>query len=224
MNYVKQILALLEKDIIAEIRTKEVFISMFTFVLLVMIIFNFAFRESIDQKLISGVLWIAFLFASVLGLNRTFVHEKDEGCLAGLMAAPIDRTVIYFGKVVGNFIFITIVEVFTLPLFAAFSIDVDLFSRFGWLMLIIFLGNLGISAVGTILSAISINTKARELMLPLIFFPVIIPVLIGAVEGASVIITGSPLKDLNQWLQLLVLYDIIFLLVSYMLFEYAIEE
>lgn len=220
----RQILTLVEKDIVAEVRTKEIFTAMVTFVLLVIVIFNFAFQEAIGPNLVGGVLWVAFLFASILGLNRTFVHEKDEGCLAGLMAAPVDRTVIYFGKVIGNLIFLTIVEVITLPLFATISTEVDFFSRFGWLLLVLFLGSLGIAAVGTILSAITINTKARELMLPLLMFPLIIPVLIGAVQATTHIITGSPTNELYKWLQLLVFYDIIFLLASFLTFEYAIEE
>jgi heme exporter protein B len=224
MKSLKHVFALVEKDILAEIRTKEVFIAMFTFVLLVIIFFTYAFRQEIGQTLVAGILWMTFLFASVLGLNRTFVHEKDEGCLAGLMAAPIDRSAIYFGKVIGNFVFITLVELLTLPMFAAFSTEVDLFSRFGWLLLLLLLGNLGIATIGTIASAISINTKARELLLPLLVFPLILPVLIGAVEGTTVVISASPLKEMWNWLQLLVLYDIIFLLACFVLFEFAIEE
>jgi heme exporter protein B len=228
MDYLKKVFALVEKDVIAELRTKELFTSMLVFVLLTLVIFNFAFGQDFEAnmiKLASGILWVAFLFAAVLGLNRSFVHEKDENCLDGLMLCPVDRPAIYVAKVIGNLIFISIVELITIPIFVLFFIKDATKINFLFFALIIILSNLGIAAIGTLLSAISINTRARDLMMPILFFPVIVPVLIAAVKSTSIILLSSnPIADVYAWLQLLLVYDMIFLLISYITFEYILEE
>lgn len=228
MDYLKKVFAIVEKDIISELRTKELFTSMLVFVLLTLVIFNFAFGQDFQAdmtKLASGILWVAFLFAAILGLNRSFVHEKDEGCIDGLMLAPVDRSAIYIAKVVGNLIFISLVELITIPIFILFFIKDASRINFLFFVLIVILSNLGIAAIGTLLSAISINTRARDLMMPILFFPVIVPVLIAAVKSSSIILTASnPAADVYTWLQLLVVYDMIFLLLSYITFEYILEE
>jgi len=228
MDYLKKVFAIVEKDIISELRTKELFTSMLVFVLLTLVVFNFAFGQDTQANMVdlaSGILWVAFLFASILGLNRSFVHEKDEGCMDGLMLCPVDRSAIYIAKVIGNLIFISLVELITVPIFVLFFIKDASGVNFFFFALIIFLSNLGISAIGTLLSAISINTRARDLMMPILFFPVIVPVLISAVKSSSVILIASnPITDLYAWLQVLVVYDMIFLLISYLTFEYILEE
>jgi len=228
MDYLKKMLAIVEKDIIAELRTKELFTSMLVFVLLTLVIFNFAFGQDVQSDMVnlaSGILWVAFLFAAVLGLNRSFVHEKDEGCLDGLMLSPVDRSAIYIAKVIGNLIFISIVELITVPIFILFFIKDASHINFLFFALTVVFSNLGIAAIGTLLSAISINTRARDLMMPILFFPVIVPVLIAAVKSTSIILTASsPITDIYAWLRLLLVYDMIFLLISYMTFEYILEE
>lgn len=228
MDYLKKMLAIVEKDIIAELRTKELFTSMLVFVLLTLVIFNFAFGQDVQSEMVnlaSGILWVAFLFAAVLGLNRSFVHEKDGGCLDGLMLSPVDRSAIYVAKVIGNLIFISIVELITVPIFILFFIKDASHINFPLFALTVILSNLGIAAIGTLLSAISINTRARDLMMPILFFPVIVPVLIAAVRSTSIILTASsPITDIYAWLQLLLVYDMIFLLISHMTFEYILEE
>lgn len=228
MDYLRKMLAIVEKDIISELRTKELFTSMLVFVLLTLVIFNFAFGQDAQAGMIniaSGILWVAFLFAAILGLNRSFVHEKDEGCMDGLMLSPVDRSAIYVAKVIGNLIFISIVELITIPIFILFFISDASKINFLFLILIIILSNLGIAAIGTLLAAISINTRARDLMMPILFFPVIVPVLIAAVKSTStILLASSPITDLYAWLQLLLVYDMIFLLISYITFEYILEE
>jgi heme exporter protein B len=228
MDYLRKMLAIVEKDIISELRTKELFTSMLVFVLLTMVIFNFAFGQDAQGDVLdlaSGILWVAFLFAAILGLNRSFVHEKDEGCMDGLLLSPVDRSAIYVAKVIGNLIFISIVELITIPVFVLFFIKDATKINFALFVLIIILANLGIASIGTLLSAISINTRARDLMMPILFFPVIVPVLIAAVKSTATIlgVSGTP-SDIYAWLQLLLVYDMIFLLVSYMTFEYILEE
>ncbi len=228
MDYLKKMMAIVEKDIIAELRTKELFTSMLVFVLLTLVIFNFAFGLDIQSDMVnlaSGILWVAFLFAAVLGLNRSFVHEKDGDCLDGIMLSPVDRSAIYIAKVIGNLIFISIVELITVPIFVLFFIQDASEINFLYLVLTVVFSNLGIAAIGTLLSAISINTRARDLMMPILFFPVIVPVLIAAVKSTSIaLIASSPITDIYAWLQLLLVYDMIFLLISYMTFEYILEE
>ena len=191
-------------------------------------IFNFAFGLDIQSDMVnlaSGILWVAFLFAAVLGLNRSFVHEKDGDCLDGIMLSPVDRSAIYIAKVIGNLVFISIVELITVPIFVLFFIQDASEINFLYLVLTVVFSNLGIAAIGTLLSAISINTRARDLMMPILFFPVIVPVLIAAVKSTSIaLIASSPITDIYAWLQLLLVYDMIFLLISYMTFEYILEE
>ncbi len=227
MVFLKQVMAILRKDIIMELRTKEMIISMFLFVMLTMVIFNYAFgAETTDLTAFGGgLLWLAFLFASMLGLNRSFVHEKDEGCLEGLLLSPADRPVIYFGKMLGNLIFLSLVEVVTIPVFSVFFIKTSYLDRVGLFIAAIFLSNIGIASVGTLLSTISINTKTRDLMLPILFLPIIIPVLIAAVSSTGLIMAGAKKIDLAiSSLKFLGVYDIIFLLISYGLYDFVIGE
>lgn len=227
MTFFKQVVAILRKDIIMELRTKEMITSMFLFVMLTMVIFNYAFRaETTDLTAFGGgLLWLAFLFTSMLGLNRSFVHEKDEGCLDGLLLSPADRPVIYLGKMLGNLIFLSLVEIVTIPIFSIFFIKTNYMDRIGLFIVAIILSNLGIAAVGTLLSTISINTKTRDLMLPILFLPIIIPVLIAAVSSTGLIMAGVKKIDLViSSLKFLGVYDIIFLLISYGLYDFVIGE
>jgi len=205
-----------------ELRTKELFNSMFLFALLALIIFNFAFAGSMPKSVLAGALWVAFLFASVLGLNRSFVKEQDKGCLEGLLLAPADRSAIYFGKFLGNLVFLLFVEAVSLPLVTVFFNRTEIVHHPLELAGILVLGSVAISSVGTILSAITANTKTRELLLPILLFPLMIPVIIGAVEITAYIF--EPKGTIDQWLRLLVVYDIIFVLVPYVLFDYVVEE
>ncbi|MDP3013877.1 MAG: heme exporter protein CcmB, partial [Candidatus Subteraquimicrobiales bacterium] len=172
MRFFKSIMVLVQKDLALELRTKEMFNSMIIFVLLSLVIFNFAFGEAIEtsDEFLGGILWVSFLFAAVLGLNRVFVHEKDEACLDGLMLVPTERSFIYFGKAIATFLFLSVVEIVALPIFSILF-GVNLLLNPFLLLLVLLLSNIGIAAVGTLLSAISINTKARDLMLPILFFP-----------------------------------------------------
>jgi len=219
----RKILTIVHKDIIAELRTKEMFSSMFVFALLVIVIFNFAFELRIAnvKQVAPGVLWVAFTFAGMLGLNRSFILEKDKGCLEGLLLAPVDRSAIYFGKMLGNLIFMSVVEAIVLPIFWVLF-NPPLFSPA--LILIIVLGTLGFAGVGTLFSAIAVHTRAREVMLPILLFPIVVPLMIAAVKITGGLLDGQPLSEMRNWLNLLVGFDVIFLTVSYMTFDYVVEE
>lgn len=222
VGFLRQVFYIIAKDFRAEVRTKELFNSMFLFALLALVIFNFSFAGKMPVRILSGAMWVSFLFASVLGLNRSFVKEHEKGSIEGLLVIPCDRSVIYFGKLLGNLLFIFLVEVVSLPLISIFFSRSEIFQKPLQLAGILVLGSLAISSVGTILSAITVNTRTRELLLPILLFPLVLPVLIGAVEVTAYIF--QPDGSINQWLRLITIYDIIFLLVPYLLFDYVVEE
>ena len=225
MSYLSKILAIVWKDIVAELRTKEMFSAMFVFSVLVIVIFNFAFDLRVSgervREVAPGALWVAFAFSGILGLNRAFVMEKDRGCLEGLLLAPVDHTAIYFGKMASTILFMLIVEAFMLPVFTAFF-GVNLFDL--RLVLVIILGTVGFAGVGTILSAMTAQTRAREVLLPILLLPVAAPVLIAAVKATSGILDGLAMAEIGRWLQLLVAFAIIFPAAAFMTFDFVVKE
>jgi heme exporter protein B len=225
MGYVRKILAIVRKDIAAELRTKEMFSTMFVFAVLVIVVFNFAFDLRVSgervRQVAPGALWVAFAFAGILGLNRTFVLEKDRGCLEGLLLAPVDHTAIYFGKMISTVLFMLVVEALMLPVFTAFF-GVNLFDL--RLLLFVLLGTLGFASVGTILSAMTAQPRAREVLLPILLLPVAAPVLIAAVKATAGILDGLTMGEMARWWQLLVAFDIIFPAVAFMTFDYVVKE
>jgi heme exporter protein B len=225
MGYLRKVLAIIWKDIVAELRTKEMFSAMFVFAVLVIVVFNFAFDLRVTgervRQVAPGALWVAFAFAGVLGLNRAFVMEKDRGCLEGLLLAPVDHTAIYFGKMISTVLFMLVVEALMLPVFTAFF-GVNLLDL--RLVLIILMGTVGFAAVGTILSAMTAQTRAREVLLPILLLPVVAPVLIAAVKATAGVLDGLAMGDIARWLQLLLAFDIIFPAVAFMTFDYVVKE
>jgi heme exporter protein B len=220
-----KIRAIFWKDILWEIRTKEMIISMLVFSLMVTVIFNFAFPPGSEfiQQAAPGMLWMTFIFASILGMNRSFVYEVDKGCLQGVMLAPIDRNIIYISKFLVNLIFIGLVELIVLPIFSIFF-DLNMMGSLFKLFTVIILSTIGIAAIGTLFSAISVNTKTREVMLPILHFPVSIPVIIAAVQSTTAIFEGRDWSVIWGWLKILIAFDIIFIVVALLTFEYVIEE
>ncbi|MFQ6112074.1 MAG: heme exporter protein CcmB [Nitrospinota bacterium] len=218
-------LAIIRKDLRAELRTKESVAAMLVFAILVLTIFNFALGQAGEDRatLASGVLWVSFIFAGVLGLNRSFTMEKEAEGIQGLRLSPVDPSAIYLGKMVGNLIFMLVVEAITIPIFSVlfnFSLGEALWP----LALVAFLSTLGFVAVGTLFAAMSVNTRTREVMLPLLLLPVALPVLIAAVSSTSLALKGSPLAEAVNWLKMLIAFDVIFVVVSTLVFEYVIEE
>jgi heme exporter protein B len=223
MNFWNAIGAIIWKDIRAELRTKDIFSSMFVFALLSVIVFNFAFELRVpDMKMVApGIVWVAITFAGTLGLNRAFVIEQDKGSLAGLLLAPVDRAAIYFGKMFGNLIFIFVVEIILLPLVMIFF-NLSLMT---WQhILVLFLGTYGFAAVGTVFSAMAVNTRAREVMLPILLFPVLLPVLVAGVKMTGALLDGESLSSIANWLQLVTIYDVGFTVVAYLTFGFVVEE
>ena len=225
MSYLRKVVAIVWKDIVAELRTKEMFSAMFVFAVLVIVVFNFAFDLRVSgervRQVAPGALWVAFSFAGILGLNRAFVMEKDRGCLEGLLLAPVDHTAIYFGKMFSTVLFMLVVEALMLPVFTAFF-GVNLFDL--RLILIVVLGTVGFAGVGTILSAMTAQTRSREVLLPILLLPVAAPVLIAAVKATAGILDGLTMSEIAIWWQLLLAFDIIFPAVAFMTFDFVVKE
>jgi heme exporter protein B len=221
--YLGKVSIILWKDLISELRTKQMLSSMLVFALLVTVIFSFAIEPaSVDMMALApGLLWVAFCFSGVLGLNRSFTLEKARDSLEGLMLTPVDWSGIYVAKMLGNFVFLSIVELIVLPLFwvlsnlTAFPLE---------LALIVPLGTLGFVAPGTLFAAMTVNTRAREVMLPMLLLPVSVPVIVAAVKSTAAVMAGGTLADTVNWLQLLVACDVVFIVISILVFEYVIED
>jgi heme exporter protein B len=222
-NYWKAIAAVTWKDLAAELRSRELLSAMLVFSLLVILIFNFALELDIKtrQSVTSGVLWTTFAFAGTLGLNRSMAIEKDRGCLDGLLLAPVDRSAIYFGKVISNLAFMLIVEAIVLPIYSVLY-NINLFQP--GLLLVILLGSIGYVAVGTLLSSMAVQTRTRDVLLPILLFPVVVPILIAAVKASGGYLTGAGMDEILPWLNLLIAYDVIFTAIAFMVFDYVVEE
>lgn len=223
MGFWKAVFAIAKKDILSELRSKEIISSVLLFAVLVLIIFNFAFNT--DQKTMTtiapGMLWIAFSFAGVLALNRSFIPEKEDNCMEGLMSCPVGREAIYLGKCIGSFVFMLIVEAVVLPV-CAMLFNVDVLKPM--IILITFLATIGFVSVGILFSALSVNTRAREMVLPILFLPIIVPLIISAVSASSFILQGGVLADYQNYLLIILGFDVIFVTVPYLIFRFVVEE
>jgi heme exporter protein B len=216
-------IAIIRKDLAAEWRSRELFTAMLVFALLVILIFNFALELDARARtsVTSGVLWVTFAFAGTLGLNRSMAIEKDRGCLDGLLLAPVDRAAIYFGKAIGNLIFMSIVELIVLPIYSLLY-NTNLFQP--GLLMVILLGSIGYVAVGTLLSTMAVQTRTRDILLPILLFPLVVPVLIAAVKASGGFLQGFTFSEVQNWINLLIVYDVIFIALAFMSFDYVVEE
>lgn len=230
VSYLSTIAAIVRKDVRSELRTKEMVASMFVFAVLVLLVFNFTLPLDSHNVLLMGpgILWVSFIFAGSLGLNRSFASERENRAIHGLMLATADRSALYFGKLASNIIFMLVAEIFILPLFMIFfnlNLAAELEpSGFATFLLVIFVGTLGYAAVGTTLAAIAANTTMREVMLPILLFPVAVPVVIGAAEATRLVIQPDPFSSPWGWIRLLAVFSIVFMVVSWLTFEYVLEE
>ena len=221
--FLKSVGAIIWKDVKTEWRTRENLSAMLVFSLLVILIFNFSLELDLQTRdsLAAGVLWATFIFAGTIGLNRSMAVEKDRGCLDGLLLAPVDRSAIFIGKAVGNLFFMLLVEAIVLPVYS-FLYGVQVFQP-GFLAVVL-LGSIGYVAVGTLLATMVVQTRTRDILLPILLFPLTLPVVIAAVKASQGFIQALPLEDFSSWINILVAYDMIFLAVAIMIFDYILEE
>lgn len=226
MRFWRPLAALVWKDLLLELRSRDIIVAALVFGLLVAVVFNFALRVNPQRaaELAPGVLWTAFAFAGVLAMSRAFVREREQGGLEGLLLAPVSRDAIFLAKTAVSFLFMLIIEAALLPVFAAL-LNFPAFSPL--LLLALLLATLGFATVGALFSAIAVQTRAREIMLPALFFPVILPVLIGAVEVSGAAFNGGgPAANggIIRWLLLLAVFDLIFLVICPWLFSIVVDE
>ena len=226
MPFWKTAAVILRKDLRVEFRTKEVFNSAAVFALLVIVTFSMAFEPSAEQtrEFSGGLLWVAFTFSAMLGLSRTFAREVPNDCLQGLRMAPVSAAAIYTGKLLSNILFLGLIEAILLPLFAVFY-NVRLWPVAPQLAVIVLLGSWGLAAVGTSFAAIATNIRLRELMLPVLLFPIEIPLILSLVEATTAVIRGGEtILAPEIWLRTALGFDIVFTILSLFLFEYILEE
>ena len=216
---------LLWKDLVLEWRGREILTAMVVFSMLVAVVFNFAFSPSPADaaRLLPGMLWVTLAFASTLGLSRSFVLEQDHGAIEALRLFPFDPSLIYVGKLLANLLYLLAVEVLVLPALAAIA-GISLLGSAAPLALILVLGSIGLVAVGTIFSAMSVNTHIREVLLPVLMFPLATPVLISGVRTMLGVLAGESLSAVLPGLRILVVFDVVFLVVGYVIFEFVLEE
>lgn len=225
MRYLRGVFAVVRKDLRLEWRSREALTAMGFFSLLVVVLFGFAFQtEKIDPRTEApGLLWVAFSFSGVLGLNRSFALERENGALRSLLLAPVDRSAIFLGKMISNLVLIGMVEMLTVPLFSVL-LRVPVLPCLPQLALVVCAGTAGFAAVGTLLAGISSGSRLREVLLPLILYPVWLPILVASVEATGTVLTGKPLTEAGDWLTLIGVFDLVFLGAGFLFFEAVLEE
>src|SRR5262245_10942844 len=217
-------LAILWKDLLIELRTKETLSSLLLLGLLTLVVLSFAFDPTspMREAAAPGTLWVALIFAGTLGMNRSLLRERDHDCLHGLLLAPLDRGTIYLAKTAANYLFMVAAQVVLLPLFVLlFNLPLTTIARLSPVLL---LGLLGFAAAGTLFAAVSLRTRAREVMLPLLMLPLATPLVIAGIQTSATLLAGQPYGAVAHWLRLIGAFDVIFLVVGWLTFEYVVEE
>jgi len=219
-------LALLRKDLLLERRSPEAIPAMLLFSVTTFVLFHFGLgRDAVSGQLAAGVLTVTLLFAAILGINRLFVSEQEEGGFDGVLLAPIDRTSLFVAKAAALFLFLTLVEVVTVAAFAILLLGPSPWPALPGLVVILALLNLALAVVGTLVSALAIRTRARDLIVPIVALPLLTPALIAAARGAAPLLAAAGAETLpTKWLAVLALYDLVFGLLAYAIFDFLLEE
>lgn len=221
MNFVRQIWVVAVKDLRAELRTKEAINASLAFSLMILLLFSYTFNPEREmmREISGGLLWIVFAFAGTLTLNRSFARELPNDCLDGLIAAPIPGSALFLGKCVASFVLVLAVELISLPVFGIFY-NVHWTAQFPALFGVLLLGTWALTVIGTIFSALTVNIKLREVMLPMLTYPILMPALMSAMQITKVLVTGQPFGgEEMDWLKLLIGFNLIFTAVSLALVE-----
>jgi heme exporter protein B len=218
--------AILRKDLTIELRTKEAVPAMTLFTVTVYVLFHFGLdRDSLDGELASGVLWVTLLLAAVIGVTRLFAAEREQGGIDALLLAPVDRTALFLAKGAALFLYLVALELVAVPAFGVLLLGPDLLDAFPELLVILLLADVGLAAVGALVSALAAETRARELIVPLLLLPLLVPLLIGAASATEPLLRGaqSP-EDLGRFLALMGGYDAVFILISLAVFDFLLED
>ena len=222
-SHLRQLRTLLWKDLLIELRSRDAIVAMMVFGILALTVFNFAFELRAESVILvaPGVLWVAVLFAGVLGLGRAFTHERERGSMEGLLLCPTDRGTIFVAKFLTNLAFIVAAEIVIVPVYDSFFGVAAL--RPG-VVAVILLATIGFAAVGTVFGAMSVNTRAKEVMLPVLLLPIVTPLIIGAVRATGILIDGGAFSETWTWVNLLIAVDVVYLAVSFLVFEFVLED
>ncbi|HML23927.1 MAG TPA: heme exporter protein CcmB [Aggregatilinea sp.] len=215
--------AIVWKDLRAELRSRELVNSMLLFTLMTVMVFSLAMELNANarQNIVAGVLWVTVIFAGLLGLGRSLAAEKDRGSLDALLLAPIDRSALFFGKMIGNLLFVWVVGLMLLVLLTVLF-NITMVKPL--IALIVLLGTLGFTTIGTLLSSMTVHARAREALLPIVLMPAVLPVLMPAVRATTAVLNEMPTSEWVPWVRWLALADVLFLFAAYLLFDYVVEE
>jgi len=224
MRFFKVIQWIIWKDLVSEIRNRENISSMFFFALAVILIFSFSFSmdHQATGELMPGIIWVAFGFTGIIGLGKSFLPEVQNDCMEYLQMAPVSKGAIYLGKVLGNILFLLLTEIILFPLFILFF-NLDILDKLPMVLLIFLIASMGLSALGTLFSALTVQIRAREVMFPILLLPLAVPVFIGAVESTRGALNGDPISLYLQWIELLAIFDLVFMVVSFWVFEFILD-
>lgn len=219
-------LALLRKDLLLERRAPESIPAMLLFSVTTFVLFHFALgRDEVEGQLAAGVLTVTLLFAAILGINRLFVSEQEEGGFDGVLLAPIDRTALLLAKTAALFVFLALVEVVAVAAFAILLLESSLWPALPGLVLVLVLLNVALATVGTLVSALAIRTRARDLIVPMLALPMLVPALLAAARAAAPLLDAAGAGALpTKWLAVLALYDLVFGLLAYAVFDFLLED
>ena len=222
----RTVAAVLGKELALEWRTRESIPAMVLFAVTTYVVFHFGLnRNTIDGDLAAGVLWVTLLFAAILGINRLFVAEHEQGGFDGFLLAPVDRTALFVAKALALFGYLCVVELVAVPAFALLLLGPSLGQALPGLAIVLLVANAGIAVVGTLVAALAIQTRARDLMVPLLALPLLVPVVLGASQASAPLFhQGGAAALPGDWLTLLALYDLLFALIAYAVFDFLLED
>ena len=218
--------AILAKDLRLELRAKESVPAMTLFSLTAYVLFHFGLdRDTLDGELAAGVLWVTLLLAAVIGVTRLFAAESEQGGIDGLLLAPVDRTALFLAKAAALFLFLVVLELVAVPAFGLLLLGPDLLDALPELLAVLVLADLGLAAVGALTAALAAESRARDLVVPLLLLPLLVPLLIGAAQATEPLLRPQAAgEDLGRWLGLLGLYDVVFILLAVAVFDYLLED
>jgi heme exporter protein B len=221
--YWQSVIAVAQKDLRAEFRSRELINSMALFTLMTVMVFSLALELDVQARksTVSGVLWVTVVFSGMLGLSRSLAAEKDRGSLDALLLAPVARSALFFGKMIGNLLFVLVIALVLIVLLTVLFNITLVEPR---LLLVVLLGSVGFTAIGTLLSSMSVHARARETLLPILLMPVVLPILIGSVRATTAILTDLPSADWQPWIVLLTICNVVYLAAAYFLFGFVVEE
>ncbi len=226
-KFVLAALAVTWKDVRSELRNRQTIAAMLLFALLAVLIFSFALEleRTAREAGAAGIIWVTIIFSGILGLGRSINREDEQGSLDGLLLAPVDRSAIYFGKLASNFIFMSVVGfILLVPLTILFNVSSFAFRAFPLLVVILLLGILGYAGVGTLIASMAVYTKGRDVLLPVLLLPIALSVIVPAVRATRQLLEGADFAGISNVFSLLIVLNIVYITLAYLLFDFVIEE